>query len=541
MTPGDKGRYLNSPRKARKTFDSEDEGRTFVSSAARQSASAGPGCAFHRTQFPADVCPVVRSLLLTGVCVWGSFAGIMSDTTIPRSGQGAFHTVMLNRKGAPRALQLKKAKLLIISGPEQGREVAINKDVFTIGAGAQNDLVVTDASASRRHCEVQQRADGFLLRDLGSTNGTLVQGVRVCEVYLAEGVEFQVGTTRMVFCPLLETMSYPLSSRESFGRLIGRSTAMRRVFHLAETYSKTDSAVLIQGETGTGKELLAEGMHAHSPRSRKPFVVIDCGALASGVIESELFGHAKGAFTGAGVERMGAFEQAHGGTVFLDEIGEFDIALQPKLLRVLEKKEVRRLGSNTVRPVDVRIIAATNRNVEREVREGRFREDLYYRLSIVKIELPPLRQRKDDIPLLVRCFLKELTGSDDVTSWPDFERSMELFRQHDWPGNARELRNVVEMGVRGSEGAVDLGACLTLGRMGLKDSGAGVSDTDDMPFKDAKNQLVEHFERDYLVKLLERNGGNISQAAREAQIERAYLQRLVRKHRLTARGGPDAF
>lgn len=310
---------------------------------------------------------------------------------------------------------------------------------------------------------------------------------------------------------------------------------MRRVFHLAETYAKTDAAVLIQGETGTGKELLAEALHAYSPRSKKPFVVIDCAALATGVIESELFGHAKGSFTGAGTERVGAFESAHGGTVFLDEIGELDLSLQPKLLRVLEKKEVRRLGANTVRPVDVRIIAATNRNLEREVREGRFREDLFYRLSIVKIEMPSLRQRKDDIPLLVRCLMKDLTGSDDVTIWAEFEKSMDLFRQHDWPGNARELRNVVEMGVRGAGGVSNLGAFLTLGRMGVTESGEGLGNMDDKPFKVAKNQLVDHFERDYIIKLLERNNGNISRAAREAQIERAYLQRLVRKHELNAK------
>ncbi len=442
---------------------------------------------------------------------------------------------MLPGKGAPRALQLKKAKLLMISSTERGREVPIDKDVFTIGAGAQNDLIVTDAAASRRHCEIHQREEGFFLRDLGSTNGTMVQGVRVCEVYLTQGVEFQVGTTRMVFSPLQETMSYPLSDLEQFGRLNGVSAAMRRVFHLAETYARSDAAILIQGETGTGKELLAEALHAHSPRSKKPFVVIDCGALATGVIESELFGHAKGAFTGAGAERVGAFEAAHGGTVFLDEIGELDLSLQPKLLRVLEKKEVRRLGANTVRPVDVRIIAASNRNLEREVREGRFREDLFYRLSIVKIELPPLRQRKDDIPLLVRCILKDLTGSDDVTAWAEFEKSMTLFRQHDWPGNARELRNVIEMAVRGSTGAIDLGACLSLGRMGATNPDAGADDQSDLPFKEAKNQLVDQFEKDYLVKLLDRNDGNISRAAREAQIERAYLQRLVRKHELNGK------
>ncbi len=440
---------------------------------------------------------------------------------------------MLSRKNIPQALKLKKAKLLIISSSERSREVPIDKDVFTIGAGSQNDLIVTDESASRRHCEILQRAEGFFLRDLGSTNGTMVQGVRVCEIYLSQGVEFQVGTTRMVFCPLQETLSYPLSAQENFGRLNGRSVAMRRVFHLAETYARTDAAILIQGETGTGKELMAEALHAHSPRNKNPFVIIDCGSLATGVIESELFGHAKGSFTGAGTDRVGAFESADGGTVFLDEIGELDISLQPKLLRVLEKKEVRRLGSNSIRPVNVRIIAATNRNLEREVREGRFREDLYYRLSIVKIEMPPLRQRKDDIPLLVRCLLKDLTGSDDVSVWSEFEKSMDLFRQHDWPGNARELRNVVEMGVRGSTGPIDLGACLTMGRMGMWEPEAGVADTSDVPFKEAKNHLVDHFEKDYIVKLLERNEGNVSRAAREAQIERAYLQRLIRKHSLT--------
>jgi transcriptional regulator with PAS, ATPase and Fis domain len=464
------------------------------------------------------------------------------DTTFRRADKGGPRTVMLSPKGTPQSLLLRKAKLLIVNGAEQGREVVIDKDVFRIGAGPQNDLIVQDEAASRLHCEIQQREEGFLLRDLGSTNGTTVQGVRVCEVYLTEGVEFQVGTTRLVFCPLRETVSCPLSPRDSLGRLNGRSTAMRRVFHLAETYARSDAAILIQGETGTGKELLAEAMHALSPRAKNSFVVIDCGALAKGVIESELFGHAKGAFTGAASERMGAFEQAHGGTVFLDEIGELELHLQPKLLRALEKKEIRRLGSNTVRHVDVRIIAATNRNLEQEVREGRFREDLYYRLSIVRIELPPLRQRKEDIPLLVRCFLKELTGSDDLSALPDFERNMMLFRQHDWPGNARELRNVVEMAVRGAAGKIELGATFSLGRIreAEPDGALAAGETADIPFKLAKNHLVGQFEKEYIRRLLERNGGNISKAAREAQIERAYLQRLVRKHRLNPRRDAEA-
>lgn len=455
------------------------------------------------------------------------------DTEVRRSGAAHLHTAILNRRSTSRTLHLQKAKLLLMSGPEQGREIEVNKDVFTIGAGAQNDLILKDEAASRQHCEIRQSEDGFLLRDLGSTNGTLVQGVRICEAYLTQGAEFQAGKTRMVFCPLQEIVAYPLSPRENFGRLCGQSAAMRRVFHLAETYARTDAAILITGETGTGKELLAEALHANSLRHTKPFVIIDCGALAKGVIESELFGHTKGAFTGAGTERAGAFEQADGGTVFLDEIGELAPDLQPKLLRVLERKEIRRVGSNTVRKVDVRILAATNRNLDRDVREGLFREDLFYRLSMVKLELPPLRQRPEDIPLLVRFFLKELTGSSEAAAWPDFERSIELFRRHDWPGNGRELRNVVEMAVHGAAGRVDLGACLALGRIRGEASPAGMAP--DKPFKEAKSALVDQFEREYLAQLLERNGGNISRAAREADIERAYLQRLIRKHGLSPR------
>ena len=352
-------------------------------------------------------------------------------------------TVILSRDGVPRSVLLRKYKLLIVSGEGQGREVVIDRDLFRIGAGPQNDLILQDAAASRSHCEIQLRAEGFLLKDLDSTNGTMLHGARVCEVFLTPGTEFQVGTTRLVFCPLQETVTQPLSARESYGRLNGRSVAMRRVFHLAETYAPTDAAILIQGETGTGKEVLAEAIHEHSKRRSKPFVVIDCGSLAKGVVESELFGHVKGAFTGATVDRIGAFEQAHGGTVFLDEIGELDEELQPKLLRALEKKDVRRLGSNTVRRVDVRIITATNKNLDVEVNAGRFREDLYYRISMLRIELPPLRRRKEDLPLLTRCFLKDLAGDDQPDSVADFDQTMELFRQYEWPGNVRELRNVV--------------------------------------------------------------------------------------------------
>lgn len=450
-------------------------------------------------------------------------------------------TVVMSRKGTPKSLLVQKYKLLIASGADQGREVTIDRDTFTIGAGTECDLVIRDPHASRRHCEILSQSEGFLLRDLDSTNGTLVHGVRVCEAFLTYGTEFQCGTTRLIFCPLQEMASIPLSPRESFGRLQGLSVSMRRVFHIAETYAPTDAAILIHGETGTGKELLAEGIHEHSRRRDKPFVVIDCSSLARGVVESELFGHVKGAFTGAASDRIGAFEEAAGGTVFLDEIGELDLELQPKLLRVLERKEVRRLGANTVRRINVRIITATNRNLEKEVRDGRFREDLLYRLSVVRIELPPLRKRPEDIPFLMKHFLAEFaTGEDAAAGDLDFDKAMQAMSGYAWPGNVRELRNLVEMAVLGRSGRIDLGASLYLGRLregGLDSQAPASTSGADAPFKDAKNRLVEQFEKDYVRSLLEKNGGNISKAAREAQIERAYLQRLIKKHGLNAGGG----
>ena len=264
-------------------------------------------------------------------------------------------------------VRVRKCKLLAVSGPLQGQEFMIDKGLFTIGSSPHNDLAMQDSTVSRHHCEIRVSSEGYVIRDLGSTNGTVVQGVKVSEAFLDHGTEFQLGASKLVFCPLQESSEFALSPSESFGEVAGKSVPMRRVFYLAERYAPTDATILIEGETGTGKEILAEEIHRHSPRRDKPFVVIDCAALARELIESELFGHTRGAFTGANADRVGAFEHAAGGTVFLDEIGDLGPELQPKLLRVLEKREVRRLGSNEVRPIDVRILGATNRNLRNEV------------------------------------------------------------------------------------------------------------------------------------------------------------------------------
>jgi transcriptional regulator with PAS, ATPase and Fis domain len=443
-------------------------------------------------------------------------------------------TLVLNSdSGDENILRVRKTKLLVISGPLQGREYFVNRDTYTIGSGDHNDLVIGDSTVSKRHCEIIVEESGYQIRDLDSTNGTMVQGVRVSSAHLAPGAEIQIGKSRIVFCPLQDSNDIPLSSKEAFGKMLGRSIPMRRIFYLAETYSPSDATIMITGETGTGKEVLAEEIHNHSNRKNKPFIVIDCAAISKDLMESEIFGHVKGSFTGANSDRQGAFELADGGTVFLDEIGDLLPDLQPKLLRVLEKREIRRVGSNDLRKIDVRIISATNRNLANEVNENRFREDLYYRLSVVHLELPPLRRRKDDIPLIVKKFLTTLHGDDALSQVADLDVTMDVLKRHEWPGNVRELRNLVELAFYSEKRPVDLSSFLSFGslRAGRKPNDEpDMSFTTDRPFKDAKNDLIEEFEKAYLNDLLARNRQNISQSAREAGIERAYLQRLIRKY-----------
>ena len=438
---------------------------------------------------------------------------------------------LIIRKDAEKVF-VQKCKLLVISGPMQGREFIVDKNTFCIGGAPGNDLVLEDSTVSRSHCEIDVLPEGYKIRDLGSTNGTVVQGIKVTEAFLTHGTEIRLGNIRFVFCPLPEQMEYGLSQSESFGSLLGHSVPMRHVFHVAERYAATDATVLIEGETGTGKEVLADELHKHSERRDRPFIVIDCASLAKELIASELFGHTRGAFTGALTDRVGAFEHADGGTIFLDEISELDPELQPKLLRVLEKREIKRVGSNEVRNINVRIISATNKKLENEVNTGRFREDLYFRLSVVHIEMPPLRQRKDDINLLADKFLAEFCGDEAMKRVQNMDRTIGILKAHDWPGNVRELRNVIEIASYGGDGPLDVASLLCLGRLR---GGAEKIHPDyvaDRPFKDAKNELIGDFEKSYLQDLLKRAGDNVSQAARLAGIERAYLQRLIRKYEL---------
>ncbi|QED26253.1 FHA domain-containing protein [Microvenator marinus] len=447
--------------------------------------------------------------------------------------------------GRPKTLHLRKARLLIHPGLPKQRELVFDQNVISIGTVADNDVVIEDETVSRHHCRIVQEDDDYVLVDPGSTNGTFINGVRIREAFLAPGLILTVGSTQIQFSPMDEHVEVVPSESEKFGSIVGRSVAMREIFGILEKIAPTTATVVIEGETGTGKEVFAKTIHQMSKRSEAPFIVFDCGAVPESLIESELFGHEKGSFTGAIMTRKGLFEMAHGGTIFLDELGELSLDLQPKLLRVLEQREVRRVGSNKSTPVNVRVIAATNRNLEEEVRAGRFREDLFYRLSVVRLTLPSLRERVEDIPLLVKHFLGQLEinkgAAGELRVRQASPAALAALTRYTWPGNVRELVNVVERACSFAEADTmqpdDLPDYITGSGEPLRSSqemamidAPGRDQLVELPFKDAKEEWISSFERDYILELLKRHHGNISQASREADIDRKYFRKLMVKH-----------
>ncbi len=403
----------------------------------------------------------------------------------------------------------------------------------TIGADGACDVTVDDSAVSRRHVSVSPAPGGFAVKDLGSTNGTFLDGVAVKDVVVPLGSTIQIGKTTLELLAAEEVEDVPPSDATSFGALAGGSLVIRRVYGVLERASVSDLPVLLLGESGTGKELAARAVHDHSPRAKKPFVVFDCGAASDTLVESELFGHKKGAFTGAHADHVGAFARAHGGTLFLDEIGDLPRALQPKLLRMLERGEATPLGGTRTERHDVRFVAATHKDLFEAAADGSFREDLYYRLSVVEVHMPPLRKRREDIAALVAHFLEANGRGALVPTGPSLDR----LRAHGWPGNVRELRNVVAracaLAAAGASFA-ELPFVLRPSRRTEEDDGLGALD---LPYHDAKEKLLERFERAYVTELTRRVGGNLSEAARVAGIERKYLYKLLEKHGL--REGSD--
>jgi transcriptional regulator with PAS, ATPase and Fis domain len=461
-----------------------------------------------------------------------------------------------------KRLHLRRIGLRVANGVDVGATAEFDHDVIRIGAQEGNHFVLTDSTVSRRHAEITRTPEGLVLRDLGSRNGTFVGAVRIKEVYLGDIRSFRVGRTEMEFELLDEVVDIVPARETTYENIVGQSVAMRETFSVIDRVARTELTVLVTGETGSGKELVSRAIHQRSPRKSGPLVVFDCGAVARSLVESELFGHVRGAYTGAVADRPGVFEQANGGTIFLDELGELPLELQPTLLRVLEQREVRRVGDRKVRSVDVRVVAATNRDLQALVKEGKFREDLYYRLAVVEIGLPPVRERLEDLPMLI----------EHILGTASFEHSvrgvtldvLQLFEAYHWPGNVRELRNTLLRAIpfcagdlidmqalpaalkverpapaaRSSEGSSEAGESSEPSFDNLSETG-GTPSLEGLSLKEAKDRLNDAFEKRYLQDLLERCEGNLSKAARDAGVDRKTIARMLKRHGIqsSAKGG----
>ncbi len=453
--------------------------------------------------------------------------------------------------GRARGLRVRRCRVDVLAGPDKGLSREIESSCIRVGARVGNEVQLSDSGVSGLHFEITLDDRGYRLKDLDSTNGTFVSGLRVNDIYINPETVIQVGTTKMRFQPLSESVEVQLANSNHYGGMVGESVKMRQLFARLEKIAPSDATVLISGETGVGKELVAEAMHEMSPRSKGPFVVLDCGSIPQNLIESELFGHERGAFTGATSAHAGVFERAHQGVVFLDEIGELPLSMQPKLLRVLERKEVRRIGGSKTIHVDIRVVAATNRDLGVEVNRGRFREDLYYRLAVARVHVPPLRERLEDIKTLIHHFLELIPGAQESSLAPE---TIELMQRHDWPGNVRELRNVIERavllsespmtktGLRGLPSSSTDSSAITSPFVPKNRSENSSEDADSaakesleivvdtgVPFKVLKQQLVSEFERRYITQLLEEHGHNISSAARAAGIDRMSIHKMLNR------------
>ena len=425
-------------------------------------------------------------------------------------------------------LRVRAASLEVKRGPDAGRRARIDRPTFVVGTGEGADLRLTDTTVSREHLRISLAPGGVRLRDDGSKNGTIIGGLRIADASLKEDASIELGATLLALRLEKEPLELSLSVGVHFGGAIGVSPLMRHLFAALEKAAKSDATVLLEGESGVGKEVLARAIHLRSPRAKGPFVVVDCGAIPAALVEAELFGHERGAFTGASEARQGLLESANGGTVFLDEIGEMPLDLQPKLLRVLEQRDIRPIGARTSRPVDVRVVAATNRKLAEAARNGEFRQDLFYRLAVVEVTVPPLRDRPEDIEPLAEAFLRASTRDPAATLPTDL---LGLLVRHSWPGNARELRNVIERyAVLGSPGL----ASDPRNAAGGADAGA-TPDALRVPFHEARRGALDAFERDYLAAALKRAGGNVARAAEIAQVGRGSLYRMLDRLGLSPR------
>jgi DNA-binding NtrC family response regulator len=421
-----------------------------------------------------------------------------------------------------RALgQVRRTPVEVAYRDARGEHRLLVRETTVLGSAEGAQLRIDDPTVSRLHAEISFRESGPWIVDLGSRNGTHVDGLQIEAALLPERATVRVGQTTLEVRHARPDYVV-LWPEESFGPLIGATPPMRELFARLSRVARSEATALVTGETGTGKELAARAIHEASARAKGPFVTVDCTAVPESLFESELFGHAKGSFTGATSSREGAIEAADGGTLFLDEIGELPASMQPKLLRALEQKSVRRVGESQHRSIDVRFVAATHRNLAELVTLQSFREDLYFRLAVLLVDMPPLRARKTDIPLLAQRFVREGEG-------PLTPSLLQWMSEQPWRGNVRELRNFVERAVALGEGEA----------RSLQDRGPAGTSSEPLPsppidraFKDVRDEWMAHLEKEYLRGWLARTEGNLTQAADAMGLNRTYVHRLVKKHGL---------
>lgn len=448
-------------------------------------------------------------------------------------------------------LTLNKASVKVIAGPGQGLVQELTLDPLVIGSGQQCDFSIPDHRVSRKHVELRVHSAGYLLRDLDSTNGTFYHGARVQDVLLGLDAEVHLGES-VIRIEAADNSVYELQPRPTFGNLIGEGVQMQKIFGLLNALAPTEATLLLDGEPGTGKECIAEAIHKNSSRAKKKILVLDCGAVPPSRIESELFGHRRGSFNGAMRDRKGIFEQANGGTVFIDEVGILSLPLQMKLLRALDQRSIKRYGEETRREVDVRVIVATHRNLAQMVEEGSFRRDLYERLELLRLRVPPLRERIEDLPALASAIIKEAGDHNPRDFLSD--AVLGVLKARKWPGNIRQLRSVIERAMALRDGGApvfkapksnrDPDIRRSLPEMSLQSSSEFYLDGDwleiaipdselERPLEEAKLSLIAQFERVYLQKLVDRYGYNITHLAEGASVSRHEIRTLLKKHGLS--------
>jgi DNA-binding NtrC family response regulator len=437
-------------------------------------------------------------------------------------------TVLGARAAQAERFASQEYQLVQLNGADPGKRYDLGLSL-RIGKATDNDVVIDHPTVSRNHLVVRRQGDQFLVQDLDSTNGTFIDGAQIKEGFLRAGALLEVGDIQLRFQPLFKSLEVSPATDRRLGDLVGASVPMRQIFALIQRIAPTDSTLLLVGETGSGKGAAARTIHKLSPRATGPFVIFDCASVSENLIESELFGHEKGAFTGAVAQRVGSLERADGGTLFLDEIDDLPLDLQPKLLRALEDREFRRLGqSGATHKFDTRVVAASKKDLWAQTQAGRFREDLYFRLSVFTVTLPSLRDRKEDIPLLV----------DAMAQGPLWNRlsqkQHDQFEHHTWPGNVRELRNAVER----LKHVADIPELASESFLREYAGPATEKDSETLPvryngpFKESKDELIRAFEREYLTRLLAKTKGNIARTARDAGLDRKHLYSLLHKYGL---------